>query len=367
MDLASPRRRSQRLLQHRPQHDAADGLSPGKHLQQALTAAVEDVLRVAGTAELYAGAHEASPAALARARREHRRLEPTRQPLCSTRRRLLHHSQVPPHLAFNSFVHGGYRCGLCTASCCASAFPPHWHNESLNIWTHAFAAGLGVHGALTPLAPGLDCGQHTALRLCAAAPMVVSFSLSVVYHTFLAHKACSTHARGPERYHNLLCADVAGVVAVLSVPQFAILHYGFWTHPALRAWLFLVSAMGALLATRATRSKDQTQRAVPLACLVLARWTCLALRLAGHGNACPQAVGIYVLMELILAVGGACNALFIPERWLPGRLDYGVNSHNIMHALTTAGAYLLLTALRADATCMLAVGGQPGLSLRRWW
>ena len=361
MDSASPRR-SQRL-QRRPQHVAADGLSPGNHLKEALTAAVSAL----GAAELYAGAHEASPIALARARREHRRLEPSREPLCSTRTRLLDHDQVPPHLAFNVFVHRGYRCGLCTSSCCASALPPHWHNESLNIWTHAFAAYLGVRAALQPLGSGLESGQHTALRLSAAIPMVVSFSLSVVYHTFLAHKACSTHARGPERYHSLLCADVAGVVAVMSVPQVAILHYGFWAHPTLRACLFVISSLGALLATRATRSKDQTQRAVPLACLVLARWTCLALRLAGHGNACPQAVGIYVAMELILAVGGACNALFIPERWLPGKLDYGVNSHNIMHALTTAGAHLLLTALRADAACMLAAGGQPGLSVRRWW
>ena len=317
------------------------------------------VLRAAGTLDMYEGAHEASA--------EQRRLKgkgpaPARRELkCSTRTRLLHIDEVPPHLAFNEFVHRGYRCGLCTASCCASALPPAWHNESLNIWTHAVAAGVGIHAAVTPLGPGLDTHVHVALRMAAAVPLVVSFTLSVLYHTFMAHASCSTHKRGAARYHALLCFDVAGVVAVLSVPQVAIMHYGFWTHPQLRSWLFAISALGAALASGAVRSKDQTERAVPLAFLVLVRWTCLGLRYAGYGGVCPQARNIYAAMEILLALGGAANALFIPERWFPGKLDYGVNSHNIMHMLTTLGAFLLMRALRADAACMVAAGGEPGL------
>jgi len=358
-------RRSPRLHHRKSSGTASNGGGEQRaSLAQSFAAVVSDVLRVAGTAELYEGAHEASPEALSRFQRK--QLHGGKQVVCSLPGQLLHITQVPPHLQFNVFIRNGYRCGLCTSACCASALPPQWHNESLNIWTHAFAAALSVHAALTPLHAGMTSSGHTILRLCATLPMVLSFSLSVMYHTFLAHAACSTHHRGPERYHNLLCADVAGVVAVLSVPQVAILHYGFWSHPQLRTFLFIVSYVGALFACGATRSKDQTERAIPLACLVLARWMCVALRCCGFGGHCPAATRIYVTMEAVLAVGGACNALFVPERWFPGKLDYGINSHNIMHVLTTLGAYLLLEALRADAACMASAGGQPGLRLGDW-
>ncbi len=140
-------------------------------------------------------------------------------------------------------------------------------------------------------------------------------------------------------------------------PQVSILFYGFWSHPRTRNALLVLSLLAACLGSRATRSKDQTERAAPLACLLAARWLALCLRVAGVGAPCTSAVRTYVGMEALLFVGGCANALFLPERFCPGKLDFGPNSHNIMHIMTAATAVCLMRALRADFGCMAAAGG----------
>ena len=36
-------------------------------------------------------------------------------------------------------------------------------------------------------------------------------------------------------------------------------------------------------------------------------------------------------MDLVSAAGAVINALHIPERWFPGKLDYVFNGHTLMH------------------------------------
>ena len=242
---------------------------------------------------------------------------------------LCHISQVPPHLRFNTFVHNGYRFGLSTRSCVRSV--THWHNESLNVWTHAAALIISIAVLLTPWAPSNAPAVHAALRCIAAIPLITSFCLSITYHTFMAHERCSSARGGEAAYDNLLCADVAGVVGVLSLPQVPIVWYGFHTVPRLRVFLLVVLALGVVSGARAVRCKDQTERAVPLAMLVGSRLVALALRLLGFGATCSAATRGYVQMEVMIAVGGAANAFFFPERFFPGRLDYAINRCDSRH------------------------------------
>ena len=269
---------------------------------------------------------------------------------------MCHISQVPRHLRFNAFVHTGYRCGLSTRGCVRSV--AQWHNETLNVWTHALAAAISLAALLTPWAPPGAPAVHAALRCAAALPMIASFCLSVTYHTFMAHTRCTTARGGEAAYDRLLCVDVAGVVGVLSVPQVPIVWYGFHTAPRLRNALLAAMALGAFSGARATRCKDQTERAGPLAALVAARLLALALRVWGLGAACGNATWGYVWMELIIGAGGAANAFFVPERFFPGRLDYAINSHQIMHLCTTFGAAAVYWALREDYRCFAAATGE---------
>jgi adiponectin receptor len=288
---------------------------------------------------------------------------------------------VPRHLRFNAFVHRGYRCGLSTRGCVRSVAA--WHNETLNVWTHALAAAISLAALLTPWAPPGAPAIHAALRCAAALPMLLSFCLSVTYHTFMAHTRCCSARGGAKAYDSLLCADVAGVVGVLSVPQLPIVWYGFHSAPRLRNALLAAMALGAAGGARATRAVDQTARAGPLAALVAARLLALVLRLAGFGAECAQATRGYAALELIIGAGGIANALFLPERFFPGRLDYGINrralfetklyfskrhgaepacstphSHQIMHVCTTVGTVLLNRALREDYKCYAAATGE---------
>jgi predicted membrane channel-forming protein YqfA (hemolysin III family) len=230
---------------------------------------------------------------------------------------------VPLHLRFNRFVHGGYRCGLSTSACVRSTAA--WHNESLNIWSHAAAAAISLAALLTPWAPPGAPRIHTLLLALATLPMIASFALSIAYHTFMAHATCSTSKGAAARYEALLCADVAGVVGVLSLPQGAIIWYGYHAAPTLRVALALVTAAAALYGTRATTTADQTARALPLGVMVGARLVALALRCAGYGAACAPALARYGVMEVLVALGGAANAAFWPERHFPGKLDCVLN------------------------------------------
>ncbi len=236
---------------------------------------------------------------------------------------------MPAHLRFNRYVHSGYRCGLSTAGCCASV--GGWHNESLNIWTHLGAALVAAYALAVPWAPAGAPGVHAALRCAAALPMLLSFVLSVCYHTFMAHAQCSTAPDSQRRYEQLLRLDVCGVVSVLSVPQLAIVWYGFHNAAPLRAALWASMAAVTVVGARATSSVDQTARARPLGLLVAVRWAALALRLAGHGAPCAPALAWYARMELLVAAGGAANATFFPERFLPGRLDCILNRQDPRH------------------------------------
>ena len=45
----------------------------------------------------------------------------------------------------------------------------------------------------------------------------------------------------------------------------------------------------------------------------------------------------YIMMEAFCGLGAIMNALHIPERWFPGKLDYIFNGHTLMHIFTTFG------------------------------
>ena len=44
-----------------------------------------------------------------------------------------------------------------------------------------------------------------------------------------------------------------------------------------------------------------------------------------------NAAKFFIGMDATSAVGALINALHIPERWAPGKLDYAFNGHFLMH------------------------------------
>jgi len=84
--------------------------------------------------------------------------------------------------------------------------------------------------------------------------------------------------------------------------------------------------------------------------LFLVRMVAFVLRLAAVDSANGEGSPLIhiVAQEVIPIIGSLLSATRVPERWFPGRLDYGFNSHNLMHVLVVVGAFHMHAAARAD-------------------
>lgn len=58
------------------------------------------------------------------------------------------------------------------------------------------------------------------------------------------------------------------------------------------------------------------------------------------------------LQDLVAVIGAAIGALRIPEKWIPGRLDLVLNSHNVMHVMVVLAVCSMHTATLKDLAWM---------------
>lgn len=54
------------------------------------------------------------------------------------------------------------------------------------------------------------------------------------------------------------------------------------------------------------------------------------------------------MQEILPIIGAVISATRVPERWWPGKFDYILNSHNIMHVFVVLGANHLHLATCSD-------------------
>lgn len=47
-------------------------------------------------------------------------------------------------------------------------------------------------------------------------------------------------------------------------------------------------------------------------------------------------------------IGATIGALRVPEKWIPGRLDLILNSHNVMHVMVVLAVFSMHTATVKD-------------------
>lgn len=59
-----------------------------------------------------------------------------------------------------------------------------------------------------------------------------------------------------------------------------------------------------------------------------------------------------LLQDLIAVVGSTIGALRIPEKWMPGKLDLILNSHNLMHVLVVLAVCSMHAATLQDLAWM---------------
>lgn len=63
---------------------------------------------------------------------------------------------------------------------------------------------------------------------------------------------------------------------------------------------------------------------------------------------------IYIFFQdLIAIVGATIGAMRIPEKWIPGKLDLILNSHNLMHVLVVLAVCSMHAATLQDLTWII--------------
>lgn len=98
-------------------------------------------------------------------------------------------------------------------------------------------------------------------------------------------------------------------------------------------------------------AKNASQRFAPLSFYALSRPLILLARLyINYLQLHTDHLGVrfYVFMDTVAMLGAVINVFKFPERFLPGCLDFAINSHQIMHLCTMASIFCLTKAAELD-------------------
>ena len=152
------------------------------------------------------------------------------------------------------------------------------------------------------------------------------FALSVAYHTFMCHHV------GERAYKTLLKLDVLGVWFTQTFGAISPIYVSFHCFPTLR-WLYLVCYMMVSLTVLYYLLIIDCKRKRTMWLTVLYSFLVFAhvFRLSPQASTDPEAFRYCIAMDIMSVIGAAVNALHLPERWLPGKVNYILNGHTLMH------------------------------------
>lgn len=246
------------------------------------------------------------------------------------------------------FLETGYRIGYTRADCLRSVF--EWHNESMSIWTHAFAffawACIAAY-TFTRLLP-LRGNQkqlrvHRVLFSLIIVPNLVSMASSVRFHTF--------RSIDEETYARLATTDFQCIVGVLIGTQLPQLYYAFSDRPRLRAWYLRIAAVLATIGLVYTSLPTLTHPALRvLRTLVFCAVGSIAAVGTIHAAVLdwpPSKPGSKFWLHtrwVIVAYACALSAVAVyiprfPERFFPEVFDNTLESHILMHLVLMASVF----------------------------
>jgi hypothetical protein len=148
---------------------------------------------------------------------------------------LVHWNELPHWRQDNQHIHGSYRqASYSYARSFQSIF--HWHNESVNIWTHlipgclSLPCGLALYKTLQPRYERASTTDVIVMScfFCGAA---FCLGMSATFH------AVSNHSPRVARVWNQL--DYAGISVLIAGSFIPSVHYGFWCNPE-RQWAYTI-------------------------------------------------------------------------------------------------------------------------------
>ena len=157
---------------------------------------------------------------------------------------------------------------------------------------------------------------------------------STVYHLFMCH------ASGSATYDRLLQFDMCGIWAINMFGGLTAIKATLFCSSNVATFIIVLYIVTAfIILSFILTAKNAKERFHPLLVFGVFRYTFLAIRgvmlyynLAAGDS---RAITYYILMDLAALAGGILNTTRFPERYIPGKLDFCFNSHNIMHVVVT--------------------------------
>lgn len=257
---------------------------------------------------------------------------------------LLDLPQVPAHLRFNKYVLSYYRPPLDIRGCIASL--TYWHNETINILTHAVPV-LFI-ASLIPWMLPWDKINTPWLPVIHVAACLAPWVGSTFYHLFMCHQM------GQIAYLLLLKLDLIGIwftqtFGALVTICSAIHCFDYETKRiTLTFYLFICIVCLYQAMTVSTVWGRRFAFTAPFSIRVF----CLLLRLSPWGGGAPNTTYYVIMQDFLAILGGYIGAVNIPEKWFPGKVDLVFNSHHIMHVLVVAAVYQMHKAAELDLVWM---------------
>jgi len=256
---------------------------------------------------------------------------------CQREYELVHWDGLPEHLKYNKYIQENYRVDINVKQCLESIC--HWHNETLNIWTHL--GGFLIFAVLLP--------YSVSTWLIGKDPMGVTFCIlyflssmfmlgsSTVFHVFSCMSAIM--------YKRFAKLDYLGI-AIQVIGSFGIVcYYLFKCNPIpFGIYFLLVVVLGiavvvAILITNIHGIGNEKQRLGLFIGFGFSVVICGPQAVIIHGWATVWALLWRILvMGTLYVVGALIYGFQIPERWFQGQWETFPSSHAIWHCFVLGAA-----------------------------
>lgn len=255
-------------------------------------------------------------------------------------KRLLDIVDVPTHLRFNGYIHGGYRPIMSAGSCFKSL--GHFHNETLNILTHGIALLYIVFNA-SNLLPWKDINVPL-LPYVHIVSIVAPWLGSTIYHLFMNVTSDEV------TYKRLLLVDMIGIWIGQSFGPITTIYVSIYClSRTARVFVFaLYLLLSAVSLYKVLVARTPWERRLSFMLQYVTRICLYAIRTTSFGTGDYRVFTNVIVQDLLAVLAAVIGATFFPERFFPGKLDYLGNSHQIMHVLVIVSMFFFHWAVTLD-------------------
>lgn len=146
------------------------------------------------------------------------------------------------------------------------------------------------------------------------------------------------HSSGENTYRRLLKSDIFGVWLICTFGPLSSVYTGLYCNPnTLTLFVATYFMLSAVVLYYLMVQDCKKKRVAALTTQFVLRVLIHPLRLSPLSQSSTDAVYYYIIMDIITSIGALINIYHVPERWMPGKVDYVFNSHSLMHVTAVLG------------------------------